>query len=345
MFDIILICVIFRTSYSFLKGKKMVGLGFIGFGGHAQHHAAHLGQMGVMAGVWDPNEALLNTVPPHFRFESIEALLAAEYIDAVVICSPDEFHLEQMEMALRAGKHVFCEKPLIVPGQPIERLIGAFELAKEKNLVITSCHPRRYDRPFLWLLDKVSPKADNPELLHRFGQPISVDYDFSYHKPSSEWKHGRSLMLDHLNHEVDIVNCLFGIQSFSAMKLTDSHDYYHVIGQRDDGIIFRFMGTRALEAHSYHEWCRVRFARGEVEMDMMRGVARVVDHESSTVEEIPELGIDYDSRLTKIMNDFTDCQIIWEQSGYLKPQEMLMNAEVGIVLANGGWQRVNVRTF
>ena len=39
-------------------------------------------------------------------------LLAAETVDAVAICSPPEHHLEGLELALAAGCHVFCEKPL-----------------------------------------------------------------------------------------------------------------------------------------------------------------------------------------------------------------------------------------
>ncbi|MES1243422.1 MAG: Gfo/Idh/MocA family oxidoreductase [Acidobacteriota bacterium] len=39
-------------------------------------------------------------------------LLAAEEVDAVVVCSPPEHHLEALELALAAGCHAFCEKPL-----------------------------------------------------------------------------------------------------------------------------------------------------------------------------------------------------------------------------------------
>lgn len=41
-----------------------------------------------------------------------EALLADAAIDAVLICTPNTFHAEQAQSALRAGKHVLVQKPL-----------------------------------------------------------------------------------------------------------------------------------------------------------------------------------------------------------------------------------------
>jgi len=116
----------------------------------------------------------------------------------------------------------------------------------------------------MWLKSKLheDPKLD----LYRglYGKAVSFDFDFSYHKPSNEWKHTRSLLLDHLNHEVDLVNFLFGIQGFDAWKLQDGFDHYEVVGKRDDGMVFHFRGTRRLAAHTYPEWCRYNFVTYEL---------------------------------------------------------------------------------
>lgn len=318
-------------------------MGVIGCGTHAQHHAKHYGDQFLTYGVWDPDPKAMEQMGGA-KFSSLEALLAEEKIHAVMICSPDEYHLEQIEMALAAGKHVFCEKPLLVPGQDMARLEAAFDLAKQKKRALTSCHPRRYDRPIWWLDAGVNPRRDKPGFPARFGNIVSFDFDFSYHAPSNKWKHTRSLLLDHLNHEVDLMNALFGIQGFNAWKLHDSFDHYDVVGKRDDGITFRFRGTRRLKEHVYPEWCRVRFERGEVVLDMMMGLAYILDHDKKTTETVPDLAIDYEGRLTKVMKDFGDCQIIWEQTGYLSRSEMLMNTEAGIILQNEGVQRINVRS-
>lgn len=316
-------------------------VGLIGCGTHALHHAKHFGSDIAVRGCWDPDPSALARGQGK-RYETLSHLLGDEGVHAVLIGSPDEYHLEQIEMSLQAGKHVFCEKPLLVPGQDISRLERAFDLAKEKNLVFTSCHPRRYDRPVWWLDEKVSHRSSNPAFVKRFGKVVSFDFDFSYHEPSNAWKQDRSLLLDHLNHEVDLMNSLFGIQGFYGWKLVDGFDHYHVVGKRDDGVTFNFKGTRRLKSHIYPEWCRVRFECGEVTLDMMMGVAHVSDHENKTIETHGGLAIDYDGRLQKVNRDFYR-SIDDGAEGYLDREEMLMNSEVGIILQQDGIQRVNIR--
>jgi len=313
-----------------------IPLGIIGCGTHAKHHAEHYDKHFLTLSVWDPNASAMAEIPSIKKPKTIEELLADERLKAVLISSPDEYHLAQIEMALAAGKHVFCEKPLMVPGEDMLRLEAAFDLAKTKELALTSCHPRRFDRPELWLLDRLS------YLENRLGKVLSFAFDFSYHVPSKEWKHGRSLLLDHVNHEVDLMNFLFGIAGFDAWKLHDSFDHYEMVGKRDDGIAFHFQGTRRLTIKKYPEWCRVRFERGEVVLNMMTGTAHVVDHDEMVEEVFTGIGIDYDGRLEGVMGNFAS-QITRGIPGYLTREEMLMNTEAGIRLQKEGLRRISVR--
>lgn len=317
-------------------------MGIIGCGTHAQHHAEHYEADFQTHGVWDPDQEAMAKIGG-IQYATLEDLLADPCIVAVMICSPDQYHLSQIMMAIEAGKHVFCEKPLLVPGQDMSLLEAAFDLAMEKGLVLTSCHPRRFDRPIMWLKSRISVEGKGRlEFTERFGKVVSFDFDFSYHAPSNLWKHARSLLLDHINHEVDLMNALFGIQSFDAWKLRDGFDHYHVVGKRDDGIAFNFQGTRRLVSHIYPEWCRVRFERGMIELDMMLGIARIHDHDQKTVETVEKLAIDYDGRLERVMSDFKGSQI-YPELGYLSKPEMLMNTEAGIVLQQDGLRRIDVR--
>ena len=46
-------------------------------------------------------------------YQSVEAMLASEELDAIAICSPPEFHRVHLHAALEHGVHVLCEKPLL----------------------------------------------------------------------------------------------------------------------------------------------------------------------------------------------------------------------------------------
>ncbi len=332
-----------------------IPLAIIGCGGHARHHALHYLSHFTTEAVWDTDPDSRASIPSQLQANTIEELLASD-AKAVMICSPDEFHLAQIELALKAGKHVFCEKPLLVPGQSIHHLEALFKVAELGGLVLTSCHPRRYDKPMRWLMhalhsSQISENEATPRptqaarrLIASLGQAVGFTFDFSYHVPTSDWKHSRSLLLDHLNHEVDLMNMLFGIHGFDAWKLHDGPNRYAVAGKRDDAIVFQFHGTRQLKTEKYPEWCAVRFERGEVKIDMMTGTVSILDHDSGKTATYPGLDIDYSGRLCGIMEDFAK-RIMGQPTGpeSLTMKEMLMNTEAGIVLQQEGIQRISVR--
>ena len=64
---------------------------------------------------------------------SLEKMLSDENIDAVYIASPNSKHYEQAKMCLLSGKHVICEKPMVVT---CEQLKEIYEIADSRNLIL-----------------------------------------------------------------------------------------------------------------------------------------------------------------------------------------------------------------
>jgi len=64
---------------------------------------------------------------------SYDALLADDEIDAVYVSLPNSLHVQWATLALEAGKHVLCEKPLSRRAGEVE---AVFELAGRDGLVL-----------------------------------------------------------------------------------------------------------------------------------------------------------------------------------------------------------------
>jgi predicted dehydrogenase len=73
-----------------------------------------------------------------------EEILADESVEAVAIATPVSTHFPLAAAALRAGKHVFVEKPLAASSEEAVQLIG---LAEERGLVLMPGHTFVYSPP------------------------------------------------------------------------------------------------------------------------------------------------------------------------------------------------------
>ena len=69
---------------------------------------------------------------PHV-FESYEALFTSNTIDIVYIATPHTFHKELSIQAMRAGKHVLCEKPLGISPEEVEEIV---EVAQQEGVFL-----------------------------------------------------------------------------------------------------------------------------------------------------------------------------------------------------------------
>lgn len=102
-------------------GRQPLRMAIVGTGQRCMHFfapylVAHPEQASLMALVDHDTSRLQSAVQDlggSIRaYDSIEALLQATDIDAVIITTPDFTHRQMLDKALDAGKHALCEKPM-----------------------------------------------------------------------------------------------------------------------------------------------------------------------------------------------------------------------------------------
>lgn len=69
------------------------------------------------------------------RYRDIDEMLADESIDLVDLCLPPHLHADVAVAAFRAGKHVFCEKPIALSTKDAARMVRAAERAGKLLLI------------------------------------------------------------------------------------------------------------------------------------------------------------------------------------------------------------------
>jgi predicted dehydrogenase len=92
-------------------------------------------------------------------------------VEAVVLATPHALHGAQIEAAVAAGKHVFCEKPLALTRADAEKAVA---LCRDAGLVLGMGHERRWEPPIADML----AKADAGEL----GRIQQIESNFSHDK-------------------------------------------------------------------------------------------------------------------------------------------------------------------
>lgn len=211
---------------------REIGVGLIGFGlGGRVFHAPfvqHTRGLALLAVVSSDPGKVLSQYPGLQVVPSVQALLADDRIELVVISSPDHLHAEHAIAALEAGKHVLVDKPFATSVADARRVMA---VAEREGRQLTVFHNRRWDADFLTLRRLL----DTGEL----GQVVHFESHFDRWRPdvAGIWKEQRAggVWQDLGPHLVDQAICLFGrpdavIADITAMRAAaEAPDWFHVI--------------------------------------------------------------------------------------------------------------------
>jgi predicted dehydrogenase len=128
-----------------------VTIGLVGLGHLGKIHLQCLSSIDnvQLVGIFDTDKALTYSLAEKYHckaFESLEDLLAQ--VDAVDIVSPTTTHFEIAVSALRAGKHIFVEKPIVSTLSEAEKLTIE---QKNSGKLVQVGHVERFNPAYLAL--------------------------------------------------------------------------------------------------------------------------------------------------------------------------------------------------
>ena len=89
-----------------------------------------------------------------FGLDAVEQVLASG-VDVVILTTPPGFRPAHLRLAVEAGKHVFCEKPVAVDATGVRSVLESARIAKSKSLSLMSGFCWRYQDQVCETFDKL----------------------------------------------------------------------------------------------------------------------------------------------------------------------------------------------
>ena len=129
-------------------------------------------------------------------------------VEAVWICSPSQFHADQIKACAAAGKHVFCEKPVAIG---VAETIEAIRACDEAGIKLMTALQRRFDPNFV----RVKQAITNGEV----GETIQIKLcSRDPSPPPFEYvKGGGGLFKDMAVHDLDMARFLMGCEPVAIL--------------------------------------------------------------------------------------------------------------------------------
>ena len=138
---------------------RKLGVGVLGVGEMGKRHAENLRRLvpeARLVAIADASAERARQVAAELEIEnwhgSLEAMLERKDIDAVLIATPDKFHAQAVETAVRAGKDVLCEKPLALN---LPDAYAALDAVSKSGRRLQVGFMRRYDPAYAAAMKRI----------------------------------------------------------------------------------------------------------------------------------------------------------------------------------------------
>jgi len=228
-------------------------------------------------------------------YNSYAELLDDEQIDAVSICVANHAHAQISIEALKAGKHVLCEKPMAITLEDCEAMVA---VAKENNRYLMIGQNQRLAKAHQKAKELISQGAIGEVLTFRTTFGHSGPETWSVDSGKEVWFFDKSraamgAMADLGIHKTDVIQYIIGqkiIETQANLSTIDKRDAKgELIGVDDNAIcIYRMengaLGTMTASWTYYGEEDNTTIIYGT------KGIIRLYDDEQYSVQFIADNG-------------------------------------------------------
>ena len=271
----------------------MIRIGVIGCGRIAQ--SRHLPEYSenenvIIAAVYSPNRERASGVGAQYGasvYDSCEDLIADPQIDAVSVCTPNATHFNITVKALRAGKHVLCEKPMATTPEECELMVST---ARETGKHLMIAHNQRFAAAHVEAKKMIAQGAIGKILTFRtiFGHKgpeswtINAEDNWFFDKARAAF----GVIADLGAHKIDLLHYLTSSRIISATALTGTFDKKRGDGRKidvDDNAICIFEMDNGSAGTMTVSWTRPGPEENSTVFYGTQGVLRIYDDPESSL--------------------------------------------------------------
>ena len=267
-----------------------IRMGLLGAGRIGKVHAAAIASIAdarlVAVGDAFPEAAAALAATTGAEVRAVDDIINAKDIDAVLITTPTDLHSTMIEQAARAGKAIFCEKPIDLDLERVKACLGV--VAKEKAQLMVGFN-RRFDPNFMEVRRQIEAGAigdvEMVSITSRDPGPPPVDYI----------KRSGGLFRDMMIHDFDMARFLLGEEPVSvyatasvlvdpAIGAAGDVDSAAVILRTKSGNICQINNSRRA-TYGYDQRVEVHGSKGLVSAENMRATTVEVANEAGYARE------------------------------------------------------------
>ena len=158
------------------------------------------------------------------KVATVEDIIKARDVDAILIATPTPFHAEQIEAGSNAGKSVLCEKPVSLS---VERIQACLKVVEKNKTTLMIGFNRRFDPNFAALEARIRKgeigEVEIATVISRDPAPPPADYV----------KSSGGLYRDMMIHDFDMARFLVG-EEFVVVNALGSSLVDKAIGEAGD---------------------------------------------------------------------------------------------------------------